>query len=480
MNQQNEQKALLGAAVRGARANLNARESELSQQAHGERQALTAMSKQAVSVFPPQLRAATSDPWLNKAAMVEKGIEQTVKKAESKMERDEKHFEKQIGHKIMNPNHPQVLPPNQLQPRVQKTETHLEQQLAKDEQEAQRAIQKEFIRGRQIVEKERVHMQKDVLEIEKHLRENMNHHQPFKAPLAANQLTKHQCFLPEVMHDIQLKVACCLHHRVHCPQVPLPLLKHHCLTPQATWSATQHRLCCMRFSVGCGTSSSLQHSAVTQQLHLQHPAVSVGASQLPQRGHSTTAKVATTTTTTSMAEDNAVFVHDHASDLSASLPSTASSLGVALAATALLVVALAACLFLRAKGKALEPEDDEEEVSREASREALLNGELRQMLSDAEQADPELFAGRSSRGKSAPPLEPDPAQRAEAEQEMERVLSAKDASGLFGHGDAQQQNKAFRRLVRLLHPDKHLVSGPRANLALRLVLESHRSLTANQ
>jgi hypothetical protein len=147
---------------------------------------------------------------------------------------------------------------------------------------------------------------------------------------------------------------------------------------------------------------------------------------------------------------------------------------VAIAATALVVVALAACWFVRAKRKAFEPQDEE------ASREALLNGELRQLLSDAEQADPELFVGRSSEGKTAQPLDPDPAQRAEAEQEMERVLSAKDASSIFGPGDAQQQNKAFRRLVRLLHPDKHLVSGPRANMALRLVLESHRSLTANK
>lgn len=175
---------------------------------------------------------------------------------------------------------------------------------------------------------------------------------------------------------------------------------------------------------------------------------------------------------------NVAFDDDRAGasvvDASATLPSTSPSLVVATAATALVVVALAACWFLRAKKKAFEPQDEE------ASREALLNGDLRQLLSDAEQADPELFVGRSSEGKTAQPLEPDPAQHAEAKQEMERVLSAKDASSIFGHGDAQQQNRAFRRLVRLLHPDKHLVSGPRASMALRLVLESHRSLTANK
>jgi len=485
-----QQNALLGGAVRGALANVDARKSELAQLAHNERQALSAMSKQAVSVLPPQLRAATSDPLLlhkfdkvkggmeNKVATVEKVIKQTVKKTESNMERHEKQFEKQIGHvrdQIMNPNRPQVLPTNQLQPRVQKMETHLEQKLAQDEQRAQRAIQKELVQGRQVIEKGRVQMQKDVLKIEKNARGNMNHHHPFKAPVTAKQ-----CFLPGVMHD--MRVACCLHHRAHCPQVSLSLLKRHCLTPQASWSAMQHLFCCQHFSVGCGTPSSLQHSVATQQFQSQHSAVGVGAGQLPQRGLSTTAMVTTTTTTTSMAGGNSAFVNDRASasvvDSSATLPSTAPPLAVALAATAMMMVALAlaACWCLRAKGKVFEPEDHDEEVGREA----LLSGELKQMLSDAEQADPELCVGRSSEGKGAQPVEPDPAQRAEAEQEIERVLSAKDASSIFGHGDAQQQHKAFRRLVRLLHPDKHLVSGPRANMALRLVLESHRSPTANK
>merc|ERR1719461_181123 len=57
------QNTLLGGAVRATGAELHARESEIAQLAHNDRQALNAMSKQAVSVLPPQLRA-TSDPLL--------------------------------------------------------------------------------------------------------------------------------------------------------------------------------------------------------------------------------------------------------------------------------------------------------------------------------------------------------------------------------------------------------------------------------
>jgi len=163
---------------------------------------------------------------------------------------------------------------------------------------------------------------------------------------------------------------------------------------------------------------------------------------------------------------------------------------VALASTAL-AFAIAIFWFLRASGKCttnardvslnggaaqpLEPEDEED-----GTRNTLLDGELRQMLSDAEQADPELSVGRPSKGKPANSLEPDLAQRAEAEHQMERVLASRDTSSLFGHGDAHQQDQAFRRLVGLLHPDNNLVSGPLANLALRRVLEAHRSFRASK
>jgi len=124
-------------------------------------------------------------------------------------------------------------------------------------------------------------MQKDVLGMEKHLREEVIHHQPVTAPLTANQMTKRQCFLPKVMHDMKLKAACCLRHHIHCPpttsapQQILPLLKQQCLTPQATWSAMKHIVCCNHFSIGCETSSSLQHPVIAQQFQSQDPEVGV-------------------------------------------------------------------------------------------------------------------------------------------------------------------------------------------------------------
>merc|ERR1712129_672496 len=101
-----------------------------------------------------------------------------------------------------------------------------------------------------------------------------------------NQMPKHQCFLPKVMHDIKLKKLCCLHHHMHCPPVApapqqvLPLLKHQCLTPQATWTAMKRVVCCNRFSIGCEISSSLQHSVIAQQFQSQHPAVGVGGGKI--------------------------------------------------------------------------------------------------------------------------------------------------------------------------------------------------------
>lgn len=63
--------------------------------------------------------------------------------------------------------------------------------------------------------------------------------------------------------------------------------------------------------------------------------------------------------------------------------------------------------------------------------------------------------------------------RAEAMQEVERVMATKESRAIFGGGTIIEQKIEFRRLVRLLHPDKGLVSGPRATLALRRVVETY-------
>jgi len=475
---------------------------EVADAARVERQSLDARSQEDVpllgpkGVYPPKTwqhlkkvedRFQKQHERMRQRAEI--GIAQQAAKAGRIMQREEKLSEKALKHS-MDQHHSSK--GEQAVQKMEKIEGRLAEELAHQVIKAEMGIQRIAKKTEENLARKKLHMQKDVLQIEKHSRQNMIHHRPGGAPLTVNQLTQHLCFLPKVMHDMKLTVACCIHHHVHCPPVApapqqvLPLLKHKCLMPQATWSAMQHVECCMHFSIGCGTTSSQQSPGV-QHLQPQHPAVGAGAGQPPQRGHSTTAVVTTTTTTTSMAEGVGKFVDVNAGasvvDASPTLPSTAPFLVVALAAIAVVVMALAACCFLQPKGKAFQPEEEEEdteELLEEAGREALPNGELRRLLSDAEQADPELVVGHPSEGTSAQLRKPDPAQRAEAEQEMERVLSAKDASSIFGHRDAQQQNKAFRRLVRLLHPDKRLVSGSRANMALRLVLESHRSITANK
>merc|ERR1712113_605413 len=55
----------------------------------------------------------------------------------------------------------------------------------------------------------------------------------------------------------------------------------------------------------------------------------------------------------------------------------------------------------------------------------------------------------------------------EAARVVEEVLSVRDVRTLFGNGTVLEQKCEFRRLVRLLHPDKGYTSGDRAKLALR-------------
>jgi len=104
---------------------------------------------------------------------------------------------------------------------------------------------------------------------------------------------------------------------------------------------------------------------------------------------------------------------------------------------------------------------------KQACRAGNEEGELLMLLEDVERMEPGLAQGEAT---------PDPVLRAEAEREVERIISVRGAKEIFGGGTLVQQKGEFRRLVRILHPDKQLVSGPRATLALRLVVEAHRTL----
>lgn len=64
------------------------------------------------------------------------------------------------------------------------------------------------------------------------------------------------------------------------------------------------------------------------------------------------------------------------------------------------------------------------------------------------------------------------AQRAKAAVEVERILSARNAADVLGHGMKDDQRREFKRLALLLHPDKGFVDhdDPRAALAMRLAM----------
>jgi len=96
-------------------------------------------------------------------------------------------------------------------------------------------------------------------------------------------------------------------------------------------------------------------------------------------------------------------------------------------------------------------------------------GDLRRFLArhvDHEEPDTPLLA--------LPPS-PSHARQADAAREIDRILGARQSDALFGDGPVAEQKAEFRRMVRLLHPDKQSASGDRANLALRRVVEAYRA-----
>lgn len=69
-------------------------------------------------------------------------------------------------------------------------------------------------------------------------------------------------------------------------------------------------------------------------------------------------------------------------------------------------------------------------------------------------------------------------QRAEALRQVDHILSARSVSAVLGGGSLHERRSEFKRLARLLHPDKNLVSGERASLALRRLVEAHKTMNA--
>jgi len=70
--------------------------------------------------------------------------------------------------------------------------------------------------------------------------------------------------------------------------------------------------------------------------------------------------------------------------------------------------------------------------------------------------------------------------RAEAAREVERILAAPNQLAVLGGGAKKERTAKFRQLARMLHPDKGLVEGDRAALALRRVVEAHRAVSSQE
>lgn len=69
-------------------------------------------------------------------------------------------------------------------------------------------------------------------------------------------------------------------------------------------------------------------------------------------------------------------------------------------------------------------------------------------------------------------------QKVEAQKEVDRILGESKVANILGHGSKADQQREFKRLTLLLHPDKGLVAADddRATLALRLVIASRNKI----
>jgi hypothetical protein len=109
----------------------------------------------------------------------------------------------------------------------------------------------------------------------------------------------------------------------------------------------------------------------------------------------------------------------------------------------------------------------------------LKESELRALLADIEEEERLMLTGPRSFSPGAfGSADGTATLRKEATQEVERVLNSKSARDIFGSGSASDQRAKYRRLVRLFHPDKKILEGERASLALRRVVEAYRSLAS--
>lgn len=186
------------------------------------------------------------------------------------------------------------------------------------------------------------------------------------------------------------------------------------------------------------------------------------------------------------APSSVIFDHSEAT-VNLTAKTTARLLLLVGAAGILGFCGLLGCCILQAAGKgrkkrthrkeiACGPGSSDDESSEDGSprRSRLItDGELRRLLAEVE--DEERLALTSSASSQA-----DLPREAEAQAEVDRILATRNVEEIFGRGTVVEQKIQYRRLVRMLHPDKGLVDGERATLALRRVVEYHTVLMTSR
>lgn len=283
--------------------------------------------------------------------------------------------------------------------------------------------------------------------------------------------------------------------------------KYDCFTPTSEWDAAKEVRCCLKYHMGCPTDDpdvpSVRISApwtwsqvTTEFIETSTPAavstpMPTMTSALPSmvRGAvgqpSTPAAVSTPMPT--MTSTLPSMVHGAVGQHLVAEVSKHSALASALGVASVVAITLCACAFVRsraAKSQADREEDEESDgggppaagaaqARTPATRDTgPRQSEIDRLVADALQMEPTL---------ALPPPPPDHSSlpnvdhRAEAAREVERILAAGDMRTILS-GGKEQRSSEFRRLVLLLHPDKQLVSGERASLAVRRLVESYRAL----
>jgi hypothetical protein len=118
--------------------------------------------------------------------------------------------------------------------------------------------------------------------------------------------------------------------------------------------------------------------------------------------------------------------------------------------------------------------------SAKCSLEANLCPELRELLGNTDAPPMALdwsfveAPEESEDDQSSPPK----TRKEEAMKEVARILEQKNLAGVLGGGSAEDRRQEFRRIARLLHPDRGCVShdDKRANMALRLALRASKTI----